>query len=136
MDETIRKDVEPEIPQIIRRVGFDFRWSNPKVWKLKAPVSRMKLKTLEWHFDIPFLEWNGGAYNLKPGAVLHNPKKYAVEWNRTMRADLKHPVDIMRNKGRWLVLDGLHRLMKLYAQGETTVRVRKIPRSMVPRIVK
>ena len=52
-----------------------------------------------------------------------------------MRADLSHPIDIMENKGRWLILDGLHRLMKATIQEESTVQVRKIPREKIPEIL-
>lgn len=53
-----------------------------------------------------------------------------------MKADMKYPIDIMRNKGRWLILDGLHRLMKAYLLGMKKVRVRKIPRTKVKIIQK
>ena len=56
------------------------------------------------------------------------------EYARTMKADLIHPIDIMTNKGRWLILDGLHRLMKASILKMKTVKVRKIPRKMIPKI--
>jgi hypothetical protein len=52
------------------------------------------------------------------------------------RADTSFPIDIMENKGKWLILDGLHRLVKLYEQGAKTVRVRIIPREKIPDILK
>ena len=61
-----------EIPQIIKDVGFDFDWSEGKVWALDVPVEEMSTEELVWHFDIPF--WNeGGAYNLKPRDVIEHP---------------------------------------------------------------
>jgi hypothetical protein len=42
----------------------------------------------------------------------------------------------MENKGRWLILDGLHRLMKLSVEGEEKVKVRIIPREKIPEILK
>jgi len=42
----------------------------------------------------------------------------------------------MWNKGRWLILDGLHRLMKAKILSLRKVNVRKIPRSEVPNILK
>ncbi|MDD4358760.1 MAG: hypothetical protein PHY30_03015 [Candidatus Pacebacteria bacterium] len=41
----------------------------------------------------------------------------------------------MKNKGRWVILDGLHRLMKLYIQGNKIINVRIIPRGKIPEIV-
>ena len=66
--------------------------------------------------------------------IINDPEKYKDEYERTMKADLSHPIDIMKNKGRWLILDGLHRLMKAYIQGQKKVKVRKIPRERIPDI--
>ena len=122
------------IPQIIKDVGFGFSWDEKKVWALNYPPEEMNIDELTWHFDIPF-HWHGGeVYNLKSREVIENPEKYRDEHERTMRADLSHPIDIMENKGRWLILDGLHRLMKSYIKGEKKVMVRKIPRERIPDI--
>lgn len=123
-----------EIPQIIKDVGFDFDWSEGKVWALDVPVEEMSTEELVWHFDIPF--WNeGGAYNLKPRDVIEHPDAHQAEYERTMRADLAHPIDIMENKGRWLILDGLHRLTKAVIGGAKKVSVRKISRDRIPEIL-
>lgn len=125
---------QQEIPQIIKDVGFDFDWSEPKVWALEVPTEEIDVNELAWHFDIPFWD-EGGAYNLTPREVIDNPEAHKEEYERTMRADISHPIDIMENKGRWLILDGLHRLVKLYISGEKYVKVRKIPRERIPEIL-
>ena len=124
-----------EIPQIIKDVGFDFRWDEEKVWALDEPTEEMNIEELTWHFGVPFL-WENGVYNLKPQEVLDSPDAHKEEYERTLRADLKHPIDIMENKGHWFILDGLHRLVKAYLQGSKTVKVRKIPRSRIPEILR
>ena len=125
-----------KLPTMIKKVGFDFHWSNRKVWKVKAPVVEMSIKKLEWMFDIPFWWTKGSYYNLSPNQVIANPKKYSYEYKRTMKADLKYPIDIMFYKGRWLILDGLHRLVKAKLLGMKVVKVRKIPKSKVRDILK
>jgi hypothetical protein len=126
--------MEKELPQIIKDVGFDFSWDEKKVWALDLPTTDMNISELTWHFDIPF-HWHGGdVYNLKSRDIIENPEKYKEEYERTMRADMKHPIDIMENKGRWLILDGLHRLMKAYILKMDKVRVRIVPREMIPQI--
>ncbi len=122
-------------PQIIKEVGFDFSWSEEKVWALDVPVEEMDISEIIWHFDIPFL-WENGIYNLKPQEVLDNPEAHKEEYDRTMRTDLAYPIDIMENKGRWLILDGLHRLMKASILGMGKVNVRKISRERIPEIIK
>jgi hypothetical protein len=122
------------VPQIIKDVGFDFDWSEEKVWALDVPVEEMDIHELTWHFAIPFL-WENGVYNLTSQEVIDNPDAHTKEYERTMKADLVHPIDIMQNKGRWLILDGLHRLMKADILGMNKVKVRKIPRERIPDIV-
>lgn len=125
-----------DIPEIIKKVGFDFDWDEKKVWSLKMPVSKINIKKLIWHFDIPF-HWNRpGIYNLTSNEILANPKKYFKEYERAMKSDLSYPIEIMKNKGKWLILDGLHRLMKAQVLGLKDINVRKIPRSKIKDIVK
>jgi len=120
------------LPDIIKEVGFDFDWDEKKVWTLKYPVEEMNINELIWHFDIPF----HSVYNLRSSQIIENPKKYNEEYKRTMESDLSFPIDIMHNKGRWLILDGLHRLIKANILGLKKVKVRKIPRSEIPNILK
>lgn len=126
--------VKKEFPQIIKDVGFDFSWDEKKVWQLDLPVSEMDINELTWHFEIPFLWEGGGIYNLKSWDVIEDPDSHKAEYERTMNADTSHPIDIMKNKGRWLILDGLHRLMKLYIEGARKVKVRIVPREKIPDI--
>ena len=133
MTDIIMKD---NFPQIIKDVGFDFSWDEKKVWQLDIPVTEMPVSELEWHFGIPFLWENGGVYNLTPREVIDSPDKHKQEFDRTMKADLKHPIDIMENKGKWLILDGLHRLMKAFIQDQDKVKVRIISRDDIPKIIK
>ena len=127
---------QEKIPQIIKEIGFDFDWENEKVWALHIPVTEIDIRELTWHFDIPFHWHRGGVYNLKSKEVIENPEKYKEEYERTMKADLKYPIDIMENKGRWLILDGLHRLMKAYVLKMEKVNVRIIPCEKIPEILK
>lgn len=127
--------MKDDIPNVIEEVGFDFSWENEKVWKLNIPVVEMNIEELTWHFDIPFHWHRGGTYNLKSREVLENPEEYAEEYARTMNANLDYPIDIMENKGRWLILDGLHRLMKASLLGMKRVNVRIIPRDKIPEIL-
>jgi len=124
------------IPQIIKDVGFDFSWDEKKVWALDEPVIEMLIEDLTWHFEIPFLIKDGGVYNLKPVDIIEHPEIYMEEYERTMRAEMEYPIDIMENKGRWLILDGLHRLMKASIQRETKVKVRIIPCERISEIEK
>ncbi len=123
-------------PQIIKDVGFDFDWDSRKVWSLDEPKVEIDITDLLWHFDIPFWEREGtDDYNLTAWEVIKNPEIVKSHFAKVQAADLSYPIDIMENKGRWLILDGLHRLVKAYLQDQKKVSVRKIPRSRIPEIL-
>ncbi len=122
------------MPDIIQEVGFDFHWEEEKVWALDLPIEEIPISDLEWHFDVPFWFLPGGYYDLKPRDVINKPKNHLLEYGRTMASDLNYPLDIMNWKGRWLLLDGLHRLVKAYILGWKTIKVRKVPQEAIPRI--
>lgn len=125
------------LPDIIKEVGFDFSWDEQKVWALDAPTVEMPIDELVWHFDIPFI-WSkpDGYYDVTPNEVIENPDNHPEEYKRTMQADTDYPIDIMYWKKRWLILDGLHRLMKQAIEGKEVVQVRKIPETAIPMILK
>lgn len=126
-----------ELPKIIEEVGFDFSWDERKVWEIDAPVEEMGVDELTWHLDIPFL-WSkpDGYYDVRPRWVLEDPQKYVDEYERTLKSDIMYPIDIMWWRGRWVILDGLHRLMKQYSEGKVRVNVRRIPEVSIPLIIK
>lgn len=125
------------LPSIIQGVGFDFSWDERKVWAVDAPFEDMPIDELTWHFDVPFI-WSkpDGYYDINPREVIAHPDQFQEEYQRTMQADTAYPIDIMFYKKRWLILDGLHRLMKQAMQGKEVVQVRKIPESAIPFIQK
>lgn len=129
--------IELEKPEIIRRVGFDFAWDERKVWVLECPVITMSRSRLDWHLDVPFL-WSepDGFYDLLPRDVIDNPEDYPEEYARTMQSDTSYPIDIMFWRKNWLILDGLHRLMKLNVEGVSDIQVRKISKEAIPLIMK
>jgi len=125
-----------KMPQIIKDVGFDFNWDEEKVWELDIPVEEIDIEELEWHFDVPFWWVPGGYYDFKPIWVIEDPEKYPERKERIMKSDLSYPLDIMHWKGRWLLLDGLHRLTKAKMTGQKKVKVRKVPQEAIPKIKK
>ncbi len=125
-----------KLPEIITEVGFNFSWDEKKVWQLEVAAERMPINELTWHFEIPFI-WSrpDGYYDVKPIEVIEKPEQYPEEYLRTMNADTSYPIDVMLWEKRWLILDGLHRLMKRSIQGDLEVDVRKIHESMIPLIL-
>jgi len=117
-------------------IGLDFgNWEEEKIWALDLPVTEINIKELLWLFDAPFWENDDGErYMITPWDVVQGNKNATKEIEAMQRADLLYPIDIFENHGKWLVLDGLHRLAKLYKNGEVKVKVRIIPRERFPEI--
>lgn len=126
-----------QVPDIIKEVGFDFSWDERKVWELDVPIEAMPIDELTWHFDVPFI-WSkpDGFYDVNPREVIEHTDQYPEEYQRTLEADAVHPIDIMFWEKRWLIFDGLHRLMKQSIEGKRMVRVRKIPETAIPMILR
>jgi len=111
---------------------LDFWRDNEKLWALEVPVEDMDINELFWILDVPFWEDKDGNIVITPSEVINNLDKYPEHRDRIKTADTTHPLDIMKNKkGKWLTLDGLHRLAKLIIEGKQTIRVRKIPPELI-----
>ncbi|OGH88805.1 MAG: hypothetical protein A3J93_01810 [Candidatus Magasanikbacteria bacterium RIFOXYC2_FULL_42_28] len=114
--------------------AFDlpFWRDNEKLWALKVPVEEINISELLWIFDIPFWEDVDGNIVITPNEVINNPDQFIEHYNKIQATDTSYPIDIMKNKkGKWLTLDGLHRLVKLFLNKKTKIRVRKIPPELI-----
>ena len=118
-------------------VGLDFgNWDEEKIWSLELPVIEMDIKDLIWHFDAPW--WpndSGERWTITPWDVIRQNESSKNEQIKMEKADLLYSIDILENKGKWLVLDGLHRLAKAYKHGQEKVKVRIIPRERLSEII-
>ncbi len=122
-------------PKVLQKYMFDFNWDDKKVWKLPIKSEKMQVKKLLWHLDLPVWEKeNTDDWNLTPKEVLKNPREEPNHSKKIKNSNLKYPIDIMMNNGRYTLSDGYHRLAKAYKLGLKTVEVRKIPREFIPKI--
>lgn len=125
-----------KIPDSVLEYGFDFDWDEKDVWTLDYPTTKIGIEKLEWHFDVPFWDYGDEYYNLTPNQVLEDKDKYIEQYNRIMNSDISYPIDVMENKERLVILDGLHRLVKCRILGYNEVNVRIIPREEINNIKK
>ncbi len=123
-----------KIPESVLKYGLDFDWDEKDVWALDYPIEDMEIEMLEWHFEIPFWNWNNEWYVISPNDVIKNREYYKEQYDRIMASDIAYPIDIMENKGRFVILDGLHRLVKCKILGMNKVKVRIIPRNEIKNI--
>lgn len=124
------------LPSVIEKYWYAFDWDVEAIWALDLPVSQMPIGRLEWMLDIPAFGFEGKDYCLTPREILKSPYRYAVEYGRAQRASLLFPLDITWHRGRWVILDGVHRLMKAHELRFEEVSVRKVPRKHLIKIGK
>ncbi|OGH71467.1 MAG: hypothetical protein A2921_02445 [Candidatus Magasanikbacteria bacterium RIFCSPLOWO2_01_FULL_43_20b] len=124
-------------PKIIEDITPNLEWDSKKIWRLDLPVQEMSIKHLIWHFDLPFWEKEGtDDWNLTPWELIKNPENEPSHYAKIQQADLKYPLEIIEYKGRYRILDGIHRLAKAYMNGLKVVSVRIIPENRFKEIVK
>ena len=103
-----------ELPAHIRGVFFDSAWETTKVWSLPTSASSFPMEALAWHLDLTI--WSTmrgeGRFDLAPATVLSSPELYPRHWAKIQAADLAYPLEMFGLGGRWVILDGYHRLCR------------------------
>ena len=115
------------IPQIIQHFYFDFHWDNRKVWQLDAPIEAIKVSELEWQLTYPI--WSASPpqplFNLCPMDVILDANMHPGHFQRMLKADFTFPIDLIWNKGKWVILDGFHRLARAKYENLETIQGRR-----------
>ena len=91
----------------------------------------MPLRELEWILELPLWWRDGRPFRLSPREVLRAPARFEAQHARMLEADLGQPIDVVRHFGRWVTVDGIHRLLKASALGHTAVAMREVPLASV-----
>ena len=66
-------------------------------------------------------------FDLVPHDVLATPALCPHQYERVFAIDTRYPLDFLNWRGKLWILDGVHRLAKRYARGETQVKMRVHP---------
>jgi hypothetical protein len=104
--------VPPEFDGLL----LDFWWDMDKLHKLNLPRTKASTADLKWQLDLPWWQYNGQYFVLSPNQVAANSDKYTEQYQRTLAADLNHPIIARRVNNRWVILDGVHRRSKLISK--------------------
>jgi hypothetical protein len=112
------------IPPLLKEYILDFHWDVELLHGLDLPTAEVPLAELAHHLDLPFWRYDR-PFQITPRQVLADPVKYHEQYARTLSADLRHPLDVVRRPdGRITVLDGIHRLLRAELEGWVMVVVR------------
>ncbi|MEV6415540.1 hypothetical protein [Kribbella sp. NPDC051718] len=101
-------------PPSMRDVFPETHWQLGKLWALDLRVEPVEVADLLWMFDLPLWQLNGERFKLTPNQVAATPMNYRAHYERVMDADLDFPIHLVAYRGRLVVLDGVHRLLKAH----------------------
>jgi hypothetical protein len=114
------------IPDVLRPWLLDAEWDRERLWEIDHPVSVLPIAALRWSYALPWWRDEDGVwFRMTPRQVLREPGKYVEHEHRIAHADLTYPVHVLRRHGRWVPLDGIHRLVK--ADVELRRRIHVVP---------
>ena len=123
------------VPTELRPYILDFHWDLELLHALDLPTVSLQVADLADHLDLPFWAYDGRPFQVTPHQVAAAPVRYREQYARTLAADLRHPLDVVRRPDdRVTILDGVHRLLRAELEGRTTVAVRVLPWSERDRI--
>ena len=122
--------VPPELTAYI----LDFHWDVERLHALDLPAVELPVADLADHLDLPFWAYDG-PFQVTPRQVAADPVTYRAQYERTLAADLRHPIDVVhRPDNRLTILDGIHRLLRAELEGRSSVTVRLLEWSDLDRI--
>lgn len=109
-------------------MGLSMFVNTVKLRELPLPIEEIDIQDLVWHFDMPVWEKMGtDDWNLTPWEVIRKEEGSEIHQQRVEAADTIHPLIVTKYNSRLVILDGVHRLVKLYLQAEKKVQAKIIP---------
>jgi hypothetical protein len=124
------------LPDPVMAVMAGFWWDDDRLRGLSLPVAPVALSELAWGLEIPF--WSDGRkpYSVRGRDLLEDPDRYPEHRRRVHWSDLRHPLALYEKEpGRWIILDGYHRLVKAAREARTEVPVVRLPDAAVPGVL-
>jgi hypothetical protein len=124
--------MENNVPKILTDAGYEIYCDNIKLRNLDLPVVDFEVDKLIWNFDLPFWAKDGtNDYNLTPWNVINNVDESRGHQERVKQADLQFPILLLNKNNKWLIIDGVHRLVKAFQAQNKTIKAKIIPNEEV-----
>jgi hypothetical protein len=98
-------------------------WTEAMLWRVDRPAESVVVTTFAWLLDMPIWRWDGRRFRVSLRDVLDDPETHRAHHEKARRADLAYPIHITYSRGRWVILDGYHRLLKALLQGAVKTAV-------------
>mgnify|MGYP001144762350 CR=1 FL=1 len=129
--------MEKQVPEPLKPHILPFNWDVNAVWSIAAPAGKVERSTLDYLLHLPL--WSsvpnrGMLFDISPIEVLEDPNCSPYQIERIEKADETIPIDLLEWNGKRWILDGVHRLAKLYREATEQVEVRIHPASAINKI--
>lgn len=121
-------------PHSLTDIGLNMYVDTLKLGGLPLPVEEINIEKLVWHFDMPV--WNKDGtddWNLTPQEVIDKKPRTTAHQKRVADADAAYPIVVTKFKSKLVILDGVHRLVKVHLAGNRTIKAKVIPASYLER---
>jgi len=116
-------------PRILTDAGLNMFVDTVKLRELSLPIVDVDLYKLIWHFDMPvWAKDKTDEWNLTPWEVIEKRGGTKGHQERTKKADAKYPIIVTKYRSKYVVLDGVHRLVKAFVNNEKKIKAKIIPR--------
>lgn len=123
-----------KVPSLLKQHILPFNWEVESVWALNTQPREALRTQFDYLLRLPL--WSskpnvGLLFDLCPIEVLNNPGVAPHQHQRIKASDTLYPIDFAVSDGRYWILDGVHRLAKLYRQNMVEINIREHPLELV-----
>lgn len=102
-------------PKLLEDAGFDIYLDTVKLRDLPLEIKQIDLHELTWCFDFPVWEKDGtDDWNLTPRDVIEGKPETSEHMQKVHDSNLEYLIVIIWHKDKWVILDGIHGLVKAY----------------------
>jgi len=125
------------VPAGLRDVVLPFNWDVHRVWQLPCPEEIRHRQTFDYLLELPLWSSQPGSgmhFDLSPMAVIREPEYAPHQTERILKTDTAYPLEFLEYRGQCWILDGVHRLAKLYISGVERVDIRIHEEAVIPLI--
>lgn len=111
------------LPVVIRDFYPGYFWSQRKLHQYTDNLKKLKFEEVEWILDYPILCSNPprAIYDLNPNDLLLLHDENQDHRSRIHNADLSFPIHVLFKDERFVILDGVHRVLKLKLANATFI---------------